>query len=151
MSQNLFTLLFQYIPEEIAVVFMILVFLKNEINYKLILGLAVLMGFLTYLIRLLPIAFGFHSILSLIVLSLLISIIVKVNKFHIFIAVLKTAIILLLIEIVTINFFLHITGYTIEQVNHNMYIRTLAVLPQTIILFLIACGVRYYYNTRSLE
>lgn len=151
LKTHLISLFFQYIPEDIALTFVASVFLKINTQKVKVISIGAFVGIITFIIRLLPISFGFHTILSMIVLTVLLSIFFRVNGFKSFIAALKTYILLAVIEMISINTFIYLTGYTMEDMNQNPVIRTIAVLPQIIILFAVGLIIKYFYNKKSLE
>ncbi len=150
-TTHLITLFLQYIPESITLVFVALVLLRLKVKHTKIFGIGIIMGITTFVIRLLPVSFGFHTVLSLILLTAALSLICKTNGFKTFIAALKTYILLAVIEMVSINSFIYLTGYTIEDMGQNPIIRTLAVLPQIIILFTVGLLIKRFYDKRPLE
>lgn len=73
-------LFLRLIPEALLYIFSLYVFSRTEINIKRFMVSSVFFGIIVYLIRLLPIQYGVHTILGLIVLII---IGVQVNKIDI--------------------------------------------------------------------
>ena len=76
---SLFEFIVRSIPEEFLFVLAVHAFSKTGINLKRYLLSGTLFSITVYLIRLLPIQYGVHTILSLIVLIVLVSFINKID------------------------------------------------------------------------
>ncbi|ADL13430.1 hypothetical protein [Acetohalobium arabaticum] len=129
--------IFQFILEGIALSFSTAIFLKIKIDNKKILIIGLISALLGFFFRKLPIVFGFHSILSILLFTILLNLFYKKEIVKCFIAVAKAFILLSVFEILTGNIFIYLTNKTVKEIINNPYLKTLAVLPQSILLFLL--------------
>ncbi|GAB6137463.1 hypothetical protein [Halanaerobaculum tunisiense] len=136
MYQELISLFLQSIPESIALVFSAVVFLKVTIDRRVVF-IGLIQGLMVYFFRSLPITFGFHTILSLISYTILLTFFYKRRVLESFVSILKTIILLSIFEILTMNILVHIIDKPIEVIIENQLWKTIAMMPQIILLFLV--------------
>ncbi|MFW6281991.1 MAG: hypothetical protein ACOC1O_04275 [bacterium] len=139
----IFALFTQTIPESLAFSFTIAVFLKVKLKKKSIILIGLINGFLIYNIRLLPITFGFHTLFSLFIITILIYYFYNENILLCFTMSLKVFIILTLLELFYSFLILSFTDINLNLIMSKSYIKTLVMLPQTITLFLTGLLVNY--------
>ncbi len=137
MQNHIFSLVFQFIPETVVLAFIIAVFVMEKIDTRKIIILGLIEGVFVYLFRLLPLTFGYHSIFSLFTYTILAIVIFKTSFLNSFVAVLKSLILLTIIEIVFLNSVMFFTNINMEKLLSDLFLRSLIVLPQTLLLFLI--------------
>ncbi|AGL01021.1 histidine kinase [Desulfoscipio gibsoniae DSM 7213] len=96
-----------------------------------------------YIIRLLPVPFGLHSILGIVLFVLNIRLVTRLPYRIVILASLFGLIFYGSVETVAIQFMLQIKGFSLTEVWNYSFIRFLYFLPQAIvmIIFIIACKV----------
>ncbi|WP_461207181.1 hypothetical protein [Clostridium sp. DL1XJH146] len=138
------------IPEEFLFVLAIHTFSKTGINLKKYLLAGGLFWIFASLIRLLPIQYGIHTILSLIVLIILVN---YINKIEVVKAI-RAGLITLIVEFVFegINFFIiqFILKVDLDTMMNDPILKTLYGLP-SIILFGIFITINYIRISRRKE
>jgi len=136
--ENIFAQLFlQFLPETLVLTFLTIIFLKTDLDIKKLLIISILNTITSFFYRLLPLTFGFHTILSIITLTFFVCYFFKVKLLTVFFAILKTFIIFGVVELISFNLFLLLTGNTTETVLNNQTLKTTAILLQSLILLLI--------------
>lgn len=131
------------LPEGFLLVFAIHCFSKTNIEIKKYLISAILMAIAGYSVRLMPINYGVHTILNIIIVSILT---IFINKLKIMKAV-KAIIITVILESICegINLFIiyYILRIDINNTFKNPILKTMYGIPSLIILGII---VLVYYN-----
>ncbi|MFA6809175.1 MAG: hypothetical protein WCR27_09305 [Eubacteriales bacterium] len=134
----LIALILQGIPEQIAVVTLAFVIAKLQLKWKVIaiggIGLAVT----SYLLRLLPVAFGVHTIL---LISLLFLLLLKFGQGTLNISLIASLIsflVLILAETACLCALMPVFGVTTERLLTMPTTRILITLPQVVVIFIIA-------------
>ncbi len=149
MQKHIFSLLFQFIPESSIMAFIIVVFLKKKPLLSKICLIGLVNGVLIYLFRLLPLTLGFHSIFSLFTYTILVILIIQSNFLPTFISILKSHILLTIVEIIFLNSFLYITNISMEKLLTDLSLRTFVVFAQN--LLLLAIGLFIYRRRQTLK
>jgi len=134
--------LFQGIPETIAVTTLVYALSQGEILWKKILPVGLLLGIISYIIRLMPFTPGVHTILIITALSLLLNILARIEfkKAAIFSAI--AIAFLIIFEFVFYGLLMQLNVVTFEEMNSNLKLRILVSYPQVLVLFLLAILVR---------
>jgi hypothetical protein len=146
---SLFEIFVRTIPEGVLFIFANYILSNTKIEKKKLLISGILLGISTYLVRLLPINFGVHIIINLMIHIFLL---VQINGIDVFKAVatsLIAVIILLLCE--WLNFLILDKGLRIsaEIYSKDALAKELYFLPSLLLFFLIIMGVfytKYYLN-----
>jgi len=125
------------LPESLVVTFLIIIFLKIDLDIKKLLIISIINSIASFFYRLLPLTFGFHTILSLITMVTLSCYFFKIKPLTGFFAILKTFIIFTGVELISLNLFLLLTGNTADTVLNNQTLKTIAILLQSFVLLLI--------------
>ncbi len=136
-QDNLIILFTQNIPESISITFTATVFLKAELNKKLILIIGVISGLSIFVLRQLPLTTGFHTIINIFLLTIMLNYYFNKNSIKCFIAVLKTIFILTIIEVIVPSLIIKFTYIDLNYILESPLITTLIMLPQIIFVFLI--------------
>ncbi|ATW24585.1 hypothetical protein [Candidatus Formimonas warabiya] len=142
MKLTLWGLLFQGIPECIALVTLVFVIAKARIDWKKIVLLGVLIGCVFYVLRMLPITFGIHTIVGIGLLIFLLTFLEKIDLVRAIIAVLLGNAFLILAETVCfwgINVIFHLPW---DEISNNQFLMTLTGIPQILLIFLAAFVVK---------
>lgn len=142
-TMTLLSLLMVSFPEAIMVAALgfLLVGLKPWWRDLLIIG--VLQAGFAYIIRFLPVPFGFHSIFGIILFTLNIRLVTRLPYRIVILASLLGLIFYGSVETVAIQFMLHIKGFSLTQVWNYSLVRILYFLPQALVMliFIAACKI----------
>lgn len=139
---SLLEIVLRGIPEELLLIFAVYAFSKTAINIKRYMISSILFLAVLYLIRLLPIEYGVHTILGLICMILLT---VNINKIPI-IKCIKASIFTLILEIICEGVSIFIMKYIFKlDVNYVLKEPTLKILYGSPSLLIFACFVTPYY------
>jgi hypothetical protein len=117
------------IPEEFLFVLAVHAFSKTGINLKKYLLSGALLWIMAYLIRLLPIQYGVHTILCLVVLIILANIINKIDIIKSIRAGITTMIIVFIFEGINISFIQFVLKKDLNIIMNNSVTKTLYGLP----------------------
>lgn len=143
----LYALLLQDFPESVVITMAVFSLINFRLWDRRVLWVALLLTF-TNLVRLLPIAFGMHSVLLIISLAIFTRFFTKAKLSRIFLAVVVCYAILVTAEMIYAKPLLKMTGLSYETVFYNPFLRAAFALPYEIILLLLAL-VKNYYNHRK--
>jgi len=102
--------------------------------------IALITGVIIYFIRLMPLMFGVHTLIGIVLLTILVAIFEKIDLWDSFVSVLLGFIIFGVIENVVLTIFLNITSKTINDLALNPWLNILSFLP-TLIMVLILYGL----------
>ena len=143
-TMTLFSLLMVSFPEAILVAILgfLLVGLRPWWRDLLIIG--VLQAGFSYIIRLLPVPFGLHSILEIFLYILNIRLVTHLPYKIILLISLLGLIFYGSVETVTIPFMLHITGFSLLDVLNHTYIRIFFFLPQALIMMIFIAACKFF-------
>jgi len=133
--------IFQSIPECLALSSFAVVVSNHKLDLKMVLLIGLPQAIAVYLVRLLPITFGVHFIILIVVLAVNLNLQLKIKFGRSLLTALVALIILAAAEIAFITLILSVTGNTFEQVSQNNLLLIFYGLPQTIFLFLLAISV----------
>jgi len=142
----LFELFTQHIPEAIALSFTATVFLKAKLNIKLVFIIGLVHGTVIHILRNSPLTFGYHTVISLLLMTLMLKFFFEKNSLESFISVLKTIIILTITELFFISIIIRYTFIDSEIIQTDPLIRSLSTLPQTLLLMLIGIIIYNLYK-----
>lgn len=131
---SLFEFIVRGIPEEFLFVLAVHAFSKTGINLKRYLLSGALFSIMEYLIRLLPIQYGVHSILNLIVLIILATFINRIDIIKSIRAAIITFIIGFIFEVVNISFIQFVLKKDLNSMMSNPVSKTLSGLPSLVLL-----------------
>ena len=145
----IYALLLQDLPESLVVVLFIFSILNLRLRDKKILYVALIQT-ITNLIRLLPVAFGVHSVILIITLALYTRLFTKAQLSKIFMAVLICFAVIALAELVCVKPLLNLTGLSYEKAFDNPFLRAAFALPYEIILLALSLGKNYYNHKKGL-
>ncbi|HAG11161.1 MAG TPA: hypothetical protein DCK76_07235 [Desulfotomaculum sp.] len=148
LTRELTALLIQDFPESIVCVMVVFSFLCLRFDFKKITAIAVLQT-VTNLVRLLPIAFGVHTVVLVISLAVYVHLITKIRLSRVFLTVIGTFVICGLVEMIYMMPLLNLTGRTYEEFFANPVLRELYSLPYELVLLAVALGKNYYNRRRG--
>lgn len=138
MEIPLIALILQGIPEQIALVTLTFVLARVRLEWKNIVMFGILLAFTAYVLRLLPITFGIHTI---IIMGMLF-----VFSIHFYQAPLLTSLkasllgmlVLIIVEFVCFTLLTNLFGISFKTYLTDVTIRILLGLPQVFLLFILA-------------
>lgn len=147
MEKELQSLLLQDFPESFLTVIAIFALLKLRFNYKKILIISALQTF-TNLIRLLPIAFGMHTIILLISITVYTRIFTQVKILKILTVTVFLAAIMAAMQAIYVQPLLKITNLTFQEVSSSPILRAAFCLPYEFVFFALAI-ISYQKNKKQ--
>lgn len=138
------------IPEEFLFVLAVHAFSKTAIDLKKYLLSGVLIWIMAYLVRLLPIQYGIHSLLALILLVITVSFINKIDIIKSIRGGIITFILCFIFEGINLSFVQFVLKKDLNSVMNNPISKTLTGLP-SIMLFGIVVIIYYYRLSKRKE
>ncbi len=131
-------LLFQGIPEQVAVVTLAFVIAGIPLKWHKLIFIGIFLATFVYIVRLFPIPFGLHTILLIILLFITLVGQSKGNISLSLFASLSSFLILAVFEFLSLTLLLPIFGLTPKELDAHSFIRIIMGEPTTILLFLTA-------------
>lgn len=143
--------LLQGLPEAIGIAALMYSVAGLGFPWRSILPVGVLFGVTFYLIRLLPISFGIHTLLNF-----LFTIVVfrKAASCSLALAIrsgLAALATVVITETVFLPLFVSISRLTLEEIYSNIWLRALSGWPNVVLLFLVAYLASHIHNKRLKE
>ncbi len=152
MSQKILIEYFlQSIPESMAIFIVITAFLKKRFNFKMILILGFTAGLAIKILRMLPMTFGFHTIIQLIIVTMLTKLAYETSILNCFFATIKTILILTIYEMISLNGIAYFTEFDMKVLITNPLTRSLLMLPQLLLLILTGILITYLQKGKVEE
>lgn len=145
----LYALLLQDFPESLVETMAVFSLLNLRIKDRKVLAIALLQT-LTNLVRLLPIAFGMHSVILILSLAVYTRIFTRARLSKIFLAVLVCFALIATTELIYARPLLNFTGLEYEEVFANPFLRAAFALPDIVVLLVVALGKNYYNQKKGL-
>jgi len=145
----IYSILFQHIPESLALAYTSTIFLFEKVFLKKILIIGILNGIIIFFLRLMPVSFGFHTIIFLIVFFVIIKYFYKKNILKSLIAVLKSFILLAVFESIFGYLAVFITGKSVELILSDPFLKSMVMIPQISSLFITGLIVKNYRNKKT--
>ena len=143
------SLLLQDFPESLIEVLFVFSILNLRLRDKKVLYVALSQTVIN-LVRLLPIAFGVHSVILIIALALYTRLFTKAPLSKTFLAVLICFALIALAELAYAKPLLNYTGLSYEKAFASPFLRAAFALPYEIILLGLALGKNYYNHKKGL-
>lgn len=140
----LIVLLLQGIPEQIAVVTLAFVIARIPLKWSKVLLIGIVLAFSAYVIRLPPIPFGIHTILLLLILSVFLARLGKIDIGLSFFASLVTFLVLAIFEYSCMSLYMLLFGFTPETLFDDLVVRIVVGEPHVILLFISAFLLKRY-------
>ncbi|HHT63867.1 MAG: hypothetical protein ACOX4H_06330 [Bacillota bacterium] len=142
MEMSFLRLVFYGIPENIAVVALAFSFAKVKFDWGKFFLMGIFLAFTAFLLRLIPITFGVHTIVCLGLLIFLLNYFVKVDLTRSITSVLFSFIIMAIVETGSRILTLKILQWSIEEVMKNELLIIVTGIPEVAILFLLAFFIK---------
>lgn len=143
----LYAMLLQDFPESVVSTLFVFSFVNLRLRDRRILYIALLQT-VTNLVRLLPIAFGMHSVILIFSLTVFTRLFTRVRLGSTFIAALVCFLILLIVEGIYLEPLLNLTGLSYKTVFANPFLRAAFALPYEMVL-LVAALLKNHYNHKK--
>lgn len=145
----LYAMLLQDFPESVVSTLFVFSFVNLRLRDRRILYIALLQT-VTNLVRLLPIAFGMHSVILIFSLTVFTRLFTRVRLGSTFIAALVCFLILLIVEGIYLEPLLNLTGLSYENVFANPFLRAAFALPYEMVLLAAALLKNHYNHKKEL-
>lgn len=142
-----FELLVRTIPEVLVLVFASYAFSKTKVEWNKYFLSSFILGVCVFAIRLLPINYGVHTILNIIVLTVIVIYINKIDTIKAIKSSVITPILLFILEGVNVMFLKIIVADKLDAIVTDPTLKTLYTLPSLLGLILIVC--LYYYKMKK--
>ncbi|AET69450.1 hypothetical protein Desor_4007 [Desulfosporosinus orientis DSM 765] len=142
-------MIFQGIPEQIAMVTLAFVIAKIPLKWGKIILLGISLALITYVVRMF-IPFGAHTLLIMIVLFLALTILGKGELSLSLIASLTSILALVIFEFASLSLLMFITNGTPETLFANPLKRTIVGEPNVLFLFITAFLLNKYTKKRVI-
>lgn len=144
MEMSLLRLVFYGIPESIAIVALAYTVAKVKYDWKKIIYMGTFIACFTFVMRLTPITFGVHTIVSLGILIFFLNYIGKVELKKTIISVLVTYIVLAVVETFSRMMTMKLLNWSIDEVMKDEGLITITGIPEIIFVALIIFVTRKY-------
>lgn len=141
-------LIFQGIPEQIAVATLAFVISGIPLKWKKIILIGISLAFISYGVRLFPIPFGTHTLLLIIVLFLALTLLSKGDLSLSLIASLISFLLLVIFELVGVSLLMRIMGMTPETLFASTLRRTMVGESNVLLMFLAAFLLNKFMKKR---
>lgn len=138
----------QAIPESIAVITFCYALLNLDFQWIKIIKQGLALAIATYLIRMLPLPFGVHTIIVIFALAFILAFFIQSNLVLVFKTSIITSIIIAITEIVFNEIFLRNLNLTFSQAYENKLLWTIMGLPHVLLLFILSWIIKcsHYVN-----
>lgn len=130
--------IFQGIPESIAMVTLAFVIARIPLQWKKIVFIGLIIATTSYVLRLLPIIFGIHTVLLIVLFFILLLWLGSNNVNTVLIACLISNLATIISETLCLGLLMPLFGLTFDMLYENTLLRILMTLPQVIVVFIAA-------------
>ncbi len=138
MKSILFEFLLGYGLQSFAILFGVYAFNRQRIIVKSYVFASLLVIVVSYLVRLLPISFGVHTIINMLIMFLICIIVLKMPAYKTIQSALLVTVLLLICEMIDVAIIISIIGrITFEKMMLNPLQKAIAGLPGTIFFVII--------------
>lgn len=131
------------IPESFFIILAVYAFSRQTLDKKRYIIASLFYAIMVFLVRMLPISYGIHTIINVIVLIVLVYYFNKINMTVCIRSSIMTAIILYICELINMYFIQYILHLDVEKMYTSVYIKTLYSLPSLILIAVISI-ISYY-------
>lgn len=137
------------LPEAFIFIFAAYAFSKTKVNWENYSVASLLLGGSVFIIRMLPINYGVHTILNIIIQTIIVAMICKINMIEAIKCAIITAVMLFISEGINIAVLKLFLGDGISNVFTNPTLKTIAGLPSIIFFAVIIIGYYIYLLKRK--
>jgi len=141
--------LLQGLPEAVAVSALAMVVAVKRLDFRQVVITGLSYAAAVYLIRLLPVQFGVHTVANIFVLSLLLRYLLNVKFSRALVVSLIIMAILSFVEGVLLSFYIFVMDKTFEGIYENMNLVMVMGWTNIIVVSLIAWIMHGYFNKRE--
>lgn len=142
----------QSIPEGFLIVIVGLKLFNIDIKLKEAIGISIIHGVLSYLIRRYVAVYGLHTIFSIIVLIVLVKMIGEIPFFHSIVSILLSFLLTGIFQVVTVPVILQIMNMSFKQLSQDPKLTIIAAIPTFALLGIIYLILNrtgfYLYNLK---
>lgn len=149
MTETIISLLVLNIPESLAILILSIVLLNKRIKVKTAIFMAAINGVCIFFLRKLPITFGFHTILFILLHCIELSYIYKVKFLKTVIPVFKTFIILTIYELTVVSLYSMTDSFKLEDATATPILRGMISLPQIVLLLTTALFINFLRKSKG--
>ncbi len=142
-----FELIVRTIPEVFMLIFASYAFSKTKVDWNKYFLSSIILSICVFAIRLLPINYGVHTILNIIVLTVIVIHINKIDTIKAIKSSIITPILLFILEGVNVMFLRITVADKLDAIVTDPRLKTLYTLPSLLGLILIVC--LYYYKMKK--
>jgi hypothetical protein len=135
----------QSIPECLGTAVLVISLGYGRLYWKPALSIGLIQAALVYMIRLLPLTFGIHTIVLILTLAVLSTVIGRIEPRRSMIFANAAILLLAISELIFFFLFTHFGIFNFYEMQNNVLIRIIAGTPQVLFLFLAA----YVYRKRE--
>lgn len=128
------SLLFNSFPESIIIVILGLQLMGQELNALKIIIISIISAVSAFFVRSLPLPYGVHTIMGVLILTLLLFWIHRIECKVAFASALLAISCLITTQLTISSLFLKISGLTIKEILSNNILRILVPLPELLVL-----------------
>lgn len=132
------SLIFQGIPEQIAIVTLALVIVDIPLKCNKVILTGITLAFIAYILRLFPITFGVHTIILMVLLFIMMIRFYQAPLLISLRAILISFFVLIIVEYICFTLITHFFDISFNLYNSNVTLRILIGLPQVFVIFLLA-------------
>lgn len=139
-------LVLQGIPEQIGIVTLAFVIAKASLDWGKIISSGVFLAVSAYLLRMLPITFGVHTIVLIGFLFFILFKFAKVNLTTSIVTSIVSFLALIVFETVSLSILMPLFNITHDLFISNVIIRVLITIPQVLLIYLTAYLIKKLRN-----
>lgn len=148
MEKEILSLLLQDFPESIIFAVICFILLNLKLDWRNILIIAFLQAF-TNLVRLLPIAFGMHTVILTFSLVLYIRLVTKLKLSKIFMAVTTCMLVVIVAQMIYLKPMMKLFNLDYQNIALSPFYRAVFTLPSYVALLLIPVAKKAYILKRE--
>ncbi|MEW5922302.1 MAG: hypothetical protein AB1796_15450 [Bacillota bacterium] len=143
--------IFQAVPECLAAAALALVLASRSLETRSVFLIGLPQAVAAYLVRLLPLTFGVHTIVLIVVMAALLNVLLEIKLSRSLLVALVVLIILVAVEMVFISLMTYITGITFQEASRVIILSIVYGWPHTVFLFLLALVIYRWQISRHLK
>ncbi|MBY0754312.1 hypothetical protein K5V21_02475 [Clostridium sardiniense] len=146
---SFFEFIVRGIPEAVLFIFAVCIFSSTKIEIKKFIISSLILSVATFLVRMLPISYGIHTILNIIILVIITTVVVKLSIIGSIRSCILTAILMFICEGINMGLIQLTHGSEIERIFANPILKTVYGLPSLMIFAIIL--LLYKFNRKGIK
>ncbi len=143
--------LFQGVPELLALTALAIVLGGKKLEWKSTLTIGLALAVLVFLVRLLPVTFGIHFVIFLVILAALLHMRLKIKFSRCLLISLVAGLMLAVSETICVSLLTLATGIPYQQASEDFILQFVFGWPHIILLFLLALALERWQKMRHLK